>query len=234
MQRPPKKLLTAERSLIGDNIWFKREYFVGATAAGKQDAWRWKAGVFSGSKGAEFDNALSVNYFGLLSGGYDFAEKFGVDQALVRLDYIYQEEPDASDINDDLIGTAPHEHVISLSYQYENGAFGTRTDLAYAKSFDGNELFGFELMPYYDITDMFQVVGSWTYINSAEPSQISLSKYEKAIATGKVETANQFYAGLNTYFYGHKLKWQNGVQYTRAESNDYDGWGFTSAFRLSW
>jgi phosphate-selective porin OprO/OprP len=51
--------------------------------------------------------------------------------------------------------------------------------------------------------------------------------------------AHEFFAGINYYLYGHKLKWQNGVEYTTASNSgtnnhDYNGWGFTSAFRLSW
>jgi phosphate-selective porin OprO/OprP len=44
---------------------------------------------------------------------------------------------------------------------------------------------------------------------------------------------------VNKYFYGHKLKWQTGVQYTTMDDNaddggDYDGWGVTTGIRISW
>ena len=43
--------------------------------------------------------------------------------------------------------------------------------------------------------------------------------------------------GINLLLYGHKLIWQNGVQYADMEDNAadggrYDGWGFTSALRV--
>ncbi len=45
------------------------------------------------------------------------------------------------------------------------------------------------------------------------------------------------FAGINLFLYGHKLIWQNGVQYADMEDNAadggrYDGWGFTSALRV--
>jgi len=57
--------------------------------------------------------------------------------------------------------------------------------------------------------------------------------------SGRADEVHEFFAGLNYYIYGHKLKWQNGIEYTTASdsANDggaYDGWGFTSGIRLSW
>jgi phosphate-selective porin OprO/OprP len=50
-------------------------------------------------------------------------------------------------------------------------------------------------------------------------------------------TSPEYFFGLNHFFYGHKLKWQNGLQYTELEqvgTKEYEGWGFTTAFRISW
>ena len=57
---------------------------------------------------------------------------------------------------------------------------------------------------------------------------------------GRGDRYNEFYAGVNYYFYGHKLKWQNGVQHVSMgdslgnDGGKYDGVSFTSGFRLSW
>ena len=53
------------------------------------------------------------------------------------------------------------------------------------------------------------------------------------------DVAHEFYAGVNYYLCGHKLKWQTGVEYTKAKdhANDggaYDGWGISSGIRISW
>jgi phosphate-selective porin OprO/OprP len=41
------------------------------------------------------------------------------------------------------------------------------------------------------------------------------------------------------FFYGHKLKWQTGLQYTRMDDEaddggEYDGWGITTGLRIYW
>jgi phosphate-selective porin OprO/OprP len=45
--------------------------------------------------------------------------------------------------------------------------------------------------------------------------------------------------GFNVYLYGHKLKWQNAIEYNRGTNlaktgDDYNGYGITSALRISW
>lgn len=228
-----KKLYRTERSLIGDNIWFKAEYFSGVTLSGKQDNWQWKGGIFSTTLAQEFDNTFDTSYFTLASLGYDFAEFFESDKALLRLDYVYQDEPDADDYANYDIGTAKHENIISLSFQYDNGKKHIHTDLAYAEQFNGNDIYALQIMPFYDLNDTFQIAGSYTHIES-DDAALSVTRYAKNTATGKTESADEFYLGLNTFLYGHKLKWQNGFSYTLTDDDEYEGLTFTSGIRISW
>ena len=67
---------------------------------------------------------------------------------------------------------------------------------------------------------------------------LDLTKYEKDLFSGKGNETSESFLGLNHFFYGHKLKWQNGIQYTEMETSSagdkYYGWGFTSGIRISW
>lgn len=227
-----KKIYRTERSLIGDNIWFKNEYFAGVSASGNKDNWQWKAGVFSNTHTDEFDYTFDNSHFVLTSLGYDFAETFDSDKALLRLDYVHQDESDTGDTLQ-YLGTAKHENVVSLSFQYDKGKKHLHTDLAYAKQFDGNEIYALQIMPFYDLNDTFQLVSSYTHIES-DKAALSVTKYAKDLQTGKTESADEFYVGLNTYFYGHKLKWQNGISYTMTDDNEFEGFGFTTGIRISW
>ena len=226
-----KKLYRMERSLIAGNIWFSKEYFVGVSLSGDKDNWQWKGGVFSGSNAQEFDRTFDLNYFTLASLGYDFAESFDSDKALLRFDYVYQDEADVED--EDFINTPDHEHVVSLSFQYDNGKKHLHTDLAYAKQFDGNEIYALQIMPFYDLNDTFQIVSSYTHIESDDPA-LKVTRYAKDLATGKTESADELYLGINTFLYGHKLKWQNGITYTTTDDDEFEGFGFTSGIRISW
>ena len=44
---------------------------------------------------------------------------------------------------------------------------------------------------------------------------------------------------MNYYLYGHKLKWQTGVQYAtmqdkKNDGGEYNGWSVVSGIRISW
>lgn len=227
-----KRLITTERGGLSNNLWFTREYFIGASLSGGQDNWTYKAGVFSNDASDEFENFADEKFFILLSVGYDFAEELDVDTALLRLDYVYNDESDN-------LGTKALEQVISLNWQYDNGRYHLRADLARGEDFNGENIWGFQIMPFIDLNDTFQIVGAYNYLSSSSDNGISLNRYERRLVGGKADQVEEFFLGLNTYFYGHKLKWQNGFQFTKAEDSakdggDYSGTGFTSAIRLYW
>ena len=65
-----------------------------------------------------------------------------------------------------------------------------------------------------------------------------MGRYPRKNEPGLAEEAHDFYLGVNCYLYGHKLKWQNGVEYNRAlniasTGDDYHGWGISSGLRIS-
>ena len=227
-----KKLYTLERSKVAGNLGFPKEYFPGITCSGKRDNWEYLAGLFSSDHGPEFDEAFDYGRFALFSVGYNFKESLKMDNALVRFDYANQEQ-DATN------KTPHHKNVTSLVTKFEKGNLHLWTDLSLSDGYGSqNDLVGLQLMPFYDITDKTQVIFRYTYLKSSGGDGIRLSKYEKDLFSSKGNEASEIFLGINHFFYGHKLKWQNGIQYTemdRASANEkYDGWGFTSGIRISW
>ena len=227
-----KKLYTLERSKISGNLGFPKEYFPGITFSGKRNNWEYLAGLFSSDHGPEFDEAFDYGRFALFSIGYNFKENLGMDNALIRLDYVNQEQ--------DVTNKTPHhKNVASLVTKFEKGNLHLWADLSLSDGFGSqNDLIGLQLMPFYDITDRTQVVFRYTYLKSSGGDSIRLSKYEKGQFGIKGNEAGEMFLGINHYLYGHKLKWQNGIQYTEMDresgSEEYDGWGFTSGIRISW
>ena len=227
-----KKLYTLERSKVSGNLGFPNEYFPGITFSGKRDNWEYLAGLFSSDHGPEFDEAFDYGRFALFSVGYNFKENLGMDNALIRLDYVNQEQ-DATN------KTPHHKNVASLVTKFEKGNLHLWTDLSLSDGYGSqNDLIGLQLMPFYDITDRTQVVFRYTYLKSSSGDSIRLSKYEKDLFGIKGNEASEMFLGVNHFLYGHKLKWQNGIQYTEMDresgSEEYDGWGFTSGIRISW
>ncbi len=227
-----KKLYTLERSKVSGNLGFPKEYFPGITFSGKRDNWEYLAGLFSSDHGPEFDEVFDYGRFALFSVGYNFKENLKMDNALIRFDYLNQEQ-------DSTNKTPHHKNVASLVTKFEKGNLHLWTDLSVSDGYGSqNDLIGVQLMPFYDITDKTQVAFRYTYLKNSNGDSIRLSKYERDLFGMKGNEVSEIFLGINHFFYGHKLKWQNGIQYTGMDTESgnegYDGWGFTSGFRISW
>jgi phosphate-selective porin OprO/OprP len=235
-----KKLIVPERSIVAGNLWFTTEYFTGAAVYGNIEDWSYKVGGYSASGEAEFGHFES-GYFALLSAGH----KIG-DTGSLHLDYVYNDPDYTSDYKSykgkNAVGTKDLEHVVALVYkQMLNEKLGLWADVAAAKGIGGknSDLLGIDIMPFYNFTDEFQLVLQYAGVTSLDDeADVKMSRYANK-NSGKVETAHNLLLGFNWYLYGHKLKWQNAVEYNYGKNlagtrDDYNGYGITSALRLSW
>ena len=230
-----KKLHTLERSKIAGNIWFGQEYFPGISVSGSKDEIDYFAGFYSNDNKPEFDGAFKHGQFGILSVGKDYAANFDLEKSYLRLDFMFQED----DGNDDVEDFSDWNAAYSFVTKWENNDWYFWTDLSFADRKDG-DVWGIQLMPFYDITDKTQVIFCYTYLDSSGVNQLRASRWEDRLDRGEYrgDDLTEYFFGLNHFFYGHKLKWQNGLQYTELDqadgSKEYEGWGFTTAFRISW
>jgi phosphate-selective porin OprO/OprP len=147
------------------------------------------------------------------------------------------------------VGTANHEQVGALVYKTMfNDKLGLWSDIAITKGIEDvaagieqSDLLGVDIMPFYNISDSFQVVVQYAGVTSLDNKvDVSMSRYaSRNVGKDKVETSHNLLGGFNWYLYGHKLKWQNAVEYNYGKSlagtgEDYNGYGVTSALRISW
>lgn len=228
-----KSLIRMERSLLSNNLWFPDEYFSGVAANGEIDKWIYNIGIFSSDFGSEFGD-FEAGFFGLASLGYDFADTFGLDKAVIRLDYVNNNPTGDGDL-----GTRNLYQVGSLNGDFELGDWGLRTDIAAGEGYGSqSDLFAVAIMPYYNLSDQWQLVASYNYVTSSGDNGVRLDRYESRIVGDRADEAHEFYAGVNYYLCGHKLKLQTGVEYTTASgangTGDYDGWGVSTGIRISW
>ena len=227
------KLLTPERSIVAVNMWFPTEYFTGIGGYGKKDRWSWRAAAYSASGEPEFGH-FDSGYFGLLSAGRDIGEN-----GSVRVDYVYN-DPDYTGEYEP--GTRDLQQVLALVYKQQRGKLGLHSEVAMARGLeDQGDLAGLQLMPFYDLTGQFQLVLQYAGVFSTEGrSDVRLGRYPSRVpGADRVEAAHNVLLGLNWLLYGHKLKWQNAVEYNHGSNlastgEDYNGYGFTSALRISW
>jgi phosphate-selective porin OprO/OprP len=95
-------------------------------------------------------------------------------------------------------------------------------------------------MPYYNYSNHIQVVGRYTYVRSQDPGDVRYSRYENKAFNARGDNYIEWYAGLNWYIYGQKFKLQTGLKYvnmndsTGQNGGNYDGWDWTTGFRMSW
>jgi phosphate-selective porin OprO/OprP len=229
-----KELLAVDRSNLANNLWFPQEYMPGLNASWEPAQWQYRLGVYSsGSASKEFGN-FDGKYFILATLGYDFAEVLNVRTARLAADYVYN-EPDARNTF-----TRPLNHVGSLHFDFETGPWGFRTDLSAASGYLGqSDLWGAMLMPHYRLTRRLQVVARYTFLNSVDNNGVQFARYENQVVSGRGDEYQEFYAGLNYYFYGHKLKVQTGVQHAEmrdqaGDGGEFSGWAWTLGLRISW
>ncbi|MGI9264803.1 MAG: porin [Gammaproteobacteria bacterium] len=227
------KLLTPERNNLTNNLWYTEEYFTGLTIQSElETGWTGKAGVFS-SEGSPEISTLDAGYFTYLSLGRDFGPDLGFDKMVFHGFYVHNDE-------DGNVGTPKLSDVVSLVTQWEDGAWGFWGDLSAGRGWDEqSDLLGIAVMPFYNFTPKHQLVARYTWIVSDDNNGVRLGRYENEIVSGKGDEYREIFAGYNWFFYGHKFKWQTGLQYTEMDDDDlgdgeYEGWGVTTALRIYW
>ena len=227
-----RELLTIDRSNLSNNIWFPQEYAPGISVSGRFAPWVYRVGAYSaGAANREFGK-FSGGVFGLASGGYDFAKALGAREALLSGNYVYQ-HPDP-----DNTFTRQLEHVASANFRFETRRWGARADLSTATGYLGqSDLWSVMAMPFFNATSKLQVIGRYTVLRSDAPRGVRLATYESRLVPGRGDEYDEWYGGVNYYFYGHRLKLQTGVQsvhMTDRDTDAYSGVSWITGVRVGW
>jgi phosphate-selective porin OprO/OprP len=227
-------LITIDRNALTNNIWFTEEYIPGISVRGKGGGLNYFVGAFSsGDDNPEFGD-FKGGQFVLATLGHDFAGGTSADEALLRVNMVYNEPDPDNGFTNDLEG------ILSLNFSYRQGPWGFRTDLSGGTGYgEKSDLWGLVLMPFYKSGENTEWVTRYTYVTSRDENGVRFGRYEREIEAGKGDRYSELYLGFNYYWYGHKLKLQNGLQYVRMKdrANDggaFEGWSWTTGFRLSW
>ena len=249
-----KEILTIERSVVS-NLLFPGE-LTGAMVNGKgiQDYWQYELGIYGSDRVREFSN-FDQGAVVLAKVGYDFSSQAHLDSAVASFQYLHNTEPgyQGEELVDNYYSSSSPSFtdVIGLNADIVQGRFGLTTDLLYGFGYKGNaeqkgvnvaidqpDVFGISIIPSYFIADGLQLVGRVQFATSADPDGLSVaSRYEKyspdGITDAKGNTYTSYYAGVNYYLYGHKLKLMNGIEYSHMGGGAYDGYTFLSGLRFS-
>ena len=229
-----RELVTIDRSNLANNIWFTQEYMPGVSLSGRAAPWIYRGGIYSsGAMNREFGR-FDGGMFTLALLGYDFAKTLGVREAVLTGNYLYQ-HPHANNTF-----TKRFEHIGSVHFRLDEPKWGVRTDVSKTAGYLGqHDVLGVMLMPYFNATSKLQIVYRYTYLDSDGPNGLGLAAYESRVVRGSGDRYGENYAGVNYYFYGHRLKLQSGVAFAdmRDSANDggaYSGTSWVTGLRVGW
>ncbi len=234
-----REILTLERSQLV-NMFYGGE-LTGAWISGKNIAggWLYELGAYSNDRTDEFSHFHGGTMI-LPKIGYNYTKLTAFDNAQVELHYLHNTEPGARSPGDP--DSPSFSDALALSNELADGRFTLSTELFFGRgALAQADVFGLTVMPTYYFTDKLQLVTNFQLAGSPQENGVSLPyRYEgQAENSGDARGDAYFagYAGLDYYFYGHKLKVLSGVKYSYMDGGsgggDFNGWTFLAGARMA-
>ena len=247
-------LVTIDRSPLAANLGFSEEYLPGVTAEGESGLWSWRAGFFSSGAADRDFGAFNGGLISFASVSRDITAISGFAKSSLRLDYFHQTNDAQNVIGTPKAFSRNFKQGFSLISQNTQGAWtfdgeigltdGQATPIIFAPRAAPStpilpHLKALQLQSTYSFNKDWQAVARYTRVTSTNNNGVNFARYESLLNFGKGDRLEEYYFGLNRYFYGHKLKFQLGAQHSKMvdSANDggaYAGWGFTTGLRVSW
>ena len=233
-------LVTIDRSPLAANLGFSEEYLPGVTAEGESGLWSWRAGFFSSGAADRDFGAFNGGLISYASVSRDITAFSGFAKSSLRLDYFRQTNDAQNATGTPKAFSRNYEQGVSLISQNTQGAWTFDGEIGLTEGQGSQtDLKGLQLQTTYAFNKDWQAVARYTRVTSASNNGVSFARYESLLTSGKADRLEEFYFGLNRYFYGHKLKFQLGAQHSKMvdsvnDGGAYAGWGFTTGLRVSW
>ncbi len=235
-----REILPFERSQLV-NLFYGGE-LTGLWVAGKgiADGWLYELGAYGNDRRDEFTH-LEGGTMILAKIGYDFTKLTSFDVARVELHYLHNTEPGYRSPGYELC-SPNFSDCLALSNDLTKGRFSLATECFWGDGANGrSDVLGITCMPAWYLSDKLQLVTTFQFAGSDGSTGIPLPLRYEGLVPGVVDRAGDSYfagyAGLNYYFYGHKLKVMSGVKYTSLSGgptgDDFSGWTWLAGMRMS-
>lgn len=200
-------IFTVERSHLTNTII--ADDMLGVSVEGKVAPFSYGAGVYTNRDGTNPNN--DARYLYNVSAGVSLDHLMPEDHRLrFRADVL---------LNDDSGGNFGFEEGFSLSVAYGVGPFDVSAEYLHANRFDGNTTNGWYLLPSYFVTEKFQLVGRYEWMDSDAPNGIrSPSRYSRRVGDLRGDGYQALYAGVNYYIKGDANKLMFGIELSELEN----------------
>ena len=230
-----RDILPFERSQLV-NMFYGGE-LSGTWISGKGIAggWLYELGAYSNQRVDEF-TYFQGGAMILAKTGYNYTQGSGFDYAQVEFHYLHNTDPGyAADPGD--LASPLFSKCFALANDLTKGRASLATECFWGDGRGRPNVGGVTAMPSYFLMEKLQLVTTFQVAASSGDNGISLpTRYELQVPGGKTMNGDAYfagYAGLNYYFYGHKLKVMSGVKYSHLTGglNDFNGWTWLAGFR---
>jgi len=231
-----RDLVPFERSQLV-NLFYGGE-LTGTWVYGKGLAggWMYELGAYSNERVDEFSNFNSGGAMILAKTGYNYTQGSGFDYAQAEFHFLHNTDPGAV-ADPGGLASPRYTNCFALSNDLTKGRASLATECFWGDGRGRPNIGGVTAMPTYFLTDKLQLVTTFQFAASSGDNGISLPfRYELQVPGGRNMSGDSYlagYAGLNYYFYGHKLKVMSGVKYSRMTGGleDFNGWTWLAGFR---
>ncbi len=235
-----KKILTPERSAISNKV-YQSARLTGLMGYAEKNDWTFGAGIYSSTQDASSNDSFSGWQDGEVY--WLHASHKTTDKLTLAVDFAYNDVDRATE--DDGIG---YDWASSISADYEEDQFGIIADLMFGENGDqsnasreGN-FYGLMVMPYCWIVDeKLQGVLQLQHMAASDGNGVRAnSRYGNRLHTqeggfnsGRGDSHQSAYAGLNYYLCDHNAKFMGGVEYQQMDTptGDFDTLTYIFAFR---
>ena len=225
-----------ERSWFDDQVFNKtgNDYQSAATVFGKFGNFGYMASVISLDVDKEFGQFNGGEAY-LAELNYDFKGDWNCDKALLAVDYMHMDPNSKADV----FNTVHNAAAVYLDWK--KGKVGLVTQVGYADGIGSKgDIWQLMLMPTYDITDKFQVMGRYSYGHGSNSSSIAtINRQESTIGSFTGDEINSFYLGANYFICGYHAHLMAGVQYDdltggTGPKGGFSGWTTLVGLRVYW
>ena len=232
------ELPVLERALLVNQLMPAKS--TGASLLAETGNWTFEFGVYSGKRDDEF-SSFDHGLFYHARATYNFADpdlEDVLDREFFHFDYIHNSD---DDINTAVMG---YRHAVATGVYLENGPFSLAADVMYATG--EVDVWGATIMPaIFLVEDKLQLVGRYHYADTDDVDGLTLRpRYEQQapdVPDIRGDEYHSFYAGLNYYLYGNRIKLMTGLEFASMKDHstvditaeNYRGWTWLSGINMS-
>ena len=232
--------LTFERSQMVNQFYGGE--LTGAWVSGKGigGGWLYELGAYGNDRRDEFSD-LNGGTIVLTKLGYNYTKASGCDFAQAAIHYLHNTDPSYVESGCSLASPS-YSDCIAISNDLTAGRFSLVTEAFWGDgAMNRPDVYGITAMPAYMLAEKLQLITTFQLAGSHDANGVYLPARYEALAPGSGDKKGDAYfagyAGLNYYFYGHKLKVMSGVKYTCLDGGsgggDYHGWTWLAGARTA-